>query len=159
MVEQSETTAVNHFRRGGARRILLLVRTLLVRILFVKASRQSFRRPPGLRDGGDVRLLGGARRNVGVEVARRSGRDVRLAPRIHVNSSAAAVADRHVGTRFRLRFVKIKRQRFIGGGGVSLFVIVVEGNGGRRRIAGRFGIVVLTNVLILPGDDRYIPSC
>jgi hypothetical protein len=78
-----------------------------------------------------------------------------------VNSSAAAVADRHVGARFRLRFViEIKRQRFISGRGgvISLFVIVVEGNGGRRRIAGRFAIV-LTNVLILPGDDRYIPSC
>lgn len=170
MVEQSETAAVNHFRRGGARRIflllLLLFQPLLVGIiLLVKASRRSrMGRPPGLRDGGDgsLRLLAGrARWNVGVKVARRSGRDVRLALRIHVNSSAAAVADRHVGARFRLRFViEIKRQRFISGRGgvVSLFVIVVEGNGGRRRIAGRFAIV-LTNVLILPGDDRYIPSC
>lgn len=168
MVEQSETAAVNHFRRGGTRRIFLLLILLLVQpllvgiLLLVKASRRSrMGRAPGLRDGRDGRrlLLGRARRNVGVKVARRSGRDVRLALRIHVNSSAAAaaVADRHVGARFRLRFVKIKRQRFISGRGVvSLFVIVVEG--GRRRIAGRFAIV-LTNVLILPGDDRYIPSC
>lgn len=144
MVEQTETTAMNHFRRGGARRIFffffLLLQTLLVRILFVKSSRLRFRRSSGLRGWRDAsrRLLGRTGRNVGVEIARGARRyDVRFAPRIHVNSctaaaAAAVIADRDVGTRFRLRFVKIERHRFISGRCVvGLFVIVVKGNGGR----------------------------